>query len=221
MADRHPALRYNRASACSPGAVRRVRPGAGRRVPVFRARCRGARGYPGVRAELAGRRGGNRGRRRLRRADPLRARDPAGPTGRGSTTWSWIPRRHRSAITGSASIPERQDRHRTWTPSKQRSGTCPTFRRRASCSTTSRRCCSDPDGFRAAIDSLALPFRIRDRRGRRHREPRLHLRRGRRRPARRRLHPGRKPGKLPSTTRQRDATSSSTAPTPSRSTTTR
>jgi adenine phosphoribosyltransferase len=60
----------------------------------------------------------------------------------------------------------------------------------------------DREGFRLAIDSLSLPVQgSGHRRRRRHREPRLHLRRGRRpigsAPG---FTPVRKPGKLPSTT---------------------
>ena len=58
---------------------------------------------------------------------------------------------------------------------------------RAFCSTTSRRCCRIRPGFAPRSTACAIPFKDRASTRRRHREPRVHLRRGRGRPDRRRL----------------------------------
>ena len=80
----------------------------------------------------------------------------------------------------------------------------------------------DPDGFRLAIDSLADPYKDRGiEPRRRHREPRLHPRRGGRRSHRRRLRAGAQGRQAAVEDRARSATISSTAATASRCTATR
>ena len=80
----------------------------------------------------------------------------------------------------------------------------------------------DPQGFKATIDMLSTPYAGPGHRGRRrHREPRLHPRRGGGRADRRRVHPDPQAGEAAGEARSRRPTTSNTARTRSKSTWTR